>query len=167
MCRDPSLCDVCAFSWNAPGEAIDAYEEAGYDYHRTLELFEAELARKWQEKVAQGRRPRPGALKPPLTVIRIQSHAVGGKDQPEAERKPEQLVMRPEIGAESPLWNDRGHMVWLAQLPLEPELRRRLEDWANRAGESDCDAVTVEGRVLYADLTRQLADRYEVTWDAD
>jgi hypothetical protein len=165
--RNPSLCDVCFLAWDAPGEAIDAYEEAGgHDYHETLEPFEAELARKWQEKVAQGRRLPPGPETSPLTAVHMVCSPDGEKGLPQMGPKSQRLVMRPEIDAESPLWNEQGHMVWL-DLPLGSELRRRLGDWADLACESDDDDVMAEGRALYAELTRQLGDRYEVVWHAD
>jgi hypothetical protein len=59
-CRNPSLCDVCSYWFQMPGDVIDAIHAAGLDEHdRVMQPFEAELCRKWREKVAQGtRRPQ-------------------------------------------------------------------------------------------------------------
>lgn len=65
VCRDPSLCDVCEFFRSLPGDVEDAIDEAGLDYEAVQAAFEAELERKWREKVASGKRPPQGADEAP------------------------------------------------------------------------------------------------------
>ncbi len=33
------------------------------------------------------------------------------------------VVFRAEVGAESPLWDEQGAMIWLDMLPLPPDLQ--------------------------------------------
>jgi hypothetical protein len=77
---------------------------------------------------------------------------------------PRRLVMRPELGAESPIWDEQGVMVWLDSLPLPPELQHRLTKWAEVGWEGDDDAVNAEGRRLYAEVVHALAPT-DVVWD--
>lgn len=57
LCRNPSLCDVCVVLWQIPGDVGDAFLEAGVDVPETVEgPLEAELFRKWREKVELGLR---------------------------------------------------------------------------------------------------------------
>ncbi len=54
-CRNPSLCGVCFVFWNIPGDVEDAFYDAGVDLQGVVkEPLEAELARKWEEKVLRG-----------------------------------------------------------------------------------------------------------------
>ncbi len=79
----------------------------------------------------------------------------------------ERLMMRPEVGAESPLWTVSGDMVGLDGLPLDPALRARLQAWADVAWEQDDPVLYAEGQALLREVARQLADAYEVVWDDD
>ena len=51
-----------------------------------------------------------------------------------------------DYGAESPLWDERGTMVWLDQLPLSEGLRQDLSVWASRADKAQWDEVNEWGR---------------------
>lgn len=77
------------------------------------------------------------------------------------------LMMRAEIGAESPLWTDRGEMVWLEELPLEPVLRRELQEWNDLAWNSPDRVIQARGRTLFDEAARQLGDGYELMWDSE
>ena len=83
----------------------------------------------------------------------------------ECPDRPVVLRMRPEVGAESPLWTARGEMVELHTLPLEPALRRRLEQWAERAWEGNDESDRSVGRQLFEDVTRALGTEFSVVWD--
>jgi hypothetical protein len=57
ICRDPALCDVCFSVWDAPGDVVDAYTDAGLDFVESVERpMEAALAERWREKVERGTR---------------------------------------------------------------------------------------------------------------
>ena len=79
---------------------------------------------------------------------------------------PRRLVMRAEIGAESPFWDEDGVMVWLDSLPLPANLQDALTRWADKGWEGDDDAIAGEGRRLYAEVVERLAGT-EVVWDND
>ena len=71
-CRNPALCDVCEMFWNLPGDVLDAMDEAGVDYERQLENFEAELERKWDEKVRAGtREPQHEGERSPMRYTEV------------------------------------------------------------------------------------------------
>lgn len=57
VCRNRSLCDVCEFLRDLPGEVGDAIDDAGLDYDAVQLALEAELEWKWREKVAARVRP--------------------------------------------------------------------------------------------------------------
>lgn len=80
-----------------------------------------------------------------------------------AER--ERLTMRPEIGAESPLWTVEGEMVWLDTLPLNATLRHQLGSWASEAWERDDHGLRAEGQRLFHEVARQLGPVYEIVFD--
>lgn len=71
VCRNPSLCDVCEFLWNLPGDVEDAIYDSGLDYDAVQLALEAELERKWSEKVASGERAPQGADEAPGIVLEI------------------------------------------------------------------------------------------------
>ena len=79
---------------------------------------------------------------------------------------PRRLVMRAETGAESPFWDEDGAMVWLDTLPLPPDLQDALTRWADQGWEGDDEAVTAEGRRLYAQVVERLVGT-EVVWGND
>jgi hypothetical protein len=77
----------------------------------------------------------------------------------------EMLTFRPELGAESPLWDSRGHMVWLDSLPLPQPLQAHLAAWAAEASDLD-DGLSREGRRLFQQLGHYLrSPLYGVRWD--
>jgi len=77
------------------------------------------------------------------------------------------LVMRAEIGAESPLWDEEGDMVSLASLPLGSELQDALTKWADVGWEDPNQADTkAEGRRLYERVVDALGATL-VLWDND
>ncbi len=76
------------------------------------------------------------------------------------------LVMRAEIGPESPLWDERGVMVWLDSLPLPRELQDALASWAEVGWEGDDERSDEEGRRLYLQVVEALKP-VEVVWDND
>lgn len=59
------------------------------------------------------------------------------------------VVMRAEVGAESPLWDERGEMVWLDSLGLPPDLQHALTKWADVAWQGDDEVIDAEGRRLH------------------
>ena len=65
-CRNPSLCTVCSFWFHQPAEVVDVMDEYEPTYDEVMERFEAELVRKWHEKVEAGVRqpqaPSDGSL---------------------------------------------------------------------------------------------------------
>ena len=79
---------------------------------------------------------------------------------------PRRLVMRAEYGAESPLWDEDGAMAWLDSLPLPSELQEALAQWAAKGWEAEDEAVTAEGRRLYARVVGSLGGT-EVVWGND
>lgn len=79
----------------------------------------------------------------------------------------ERLTLRPEVGAESPLWNANGEMVPLEDFPLDATLRERLENWTETAWEQDNARVTEEAEGFRSDLARQLGSGYEVVLNDD
>jgi hypothetical protein len=61
VCRNPSLCDVCAFWYHLDSDVIDAITEVtGWDYDEVMAPFEKVFIDRWQERVREGRR-RPQA----------------------------------------------------------------------------------------------------------
>ena len=78
---------------------------------------------------------------------------------------PDVLVMRAEVGAESPLWDEKGDLVWLDSLPLSPQLQEELADWADIAWERWDEAVQAQGKRLYGEVARALDGRCLVVWD--
>ncbi len=78
---------------------------------------------------------------------------------------PEQLTIRPEVGAESPLWTADGEMVPLADLPLDPLFREELQHWAASAWERSDAATRHAARRFRDDLARQLGRGYEIILD--
>jgi len=76
------------------------------------------------------------------------------------------LLFRPEAGAESPLWNEQGQMVWLDQLPLPQPLRDHLSAWAFDAFQTDDEeGLAGEGRRLLRQVEAYLPAQYKVIWD--
>ncbi len=71
MCRNPSLCDVCEFLRNLPGDVEDAIYDSGLDYNAVQLVLEAELERKWREKVAIGTLAPQGADEAPGLFLEI------------------------------------------------------------------------------------------------
>jgi hypothetical protein len=59
--RDPALCAVCFFWWDAPAELIDAMAAEGIDYYSVMRPFESELARQFTTKLRSGARSLPSA----------------------------------------------------------------------------------------------------------
>lgn len=160
VCRDPALCDVCALLWSAPRDAAHAFIEAGFDYDRSMRAVEAELERKWREKVERGlRAPADDQEQPPPYLFEEwrQRRPVGRR----------QLWMRSEIGAESPFWDHNGHMVSLESLPLPALLRQSLERWTATAWESEDGDVRAEGLRLLEEVVGQLRATFRVVWDDD
>ncbi len=80
---------------------------------------------------------------------------------------PERLTMRPEIGAESPLWNVDGDMMSLDEFPLDPSLRTAIEQWAETAWERDDAGVREEAQRFRTELARQLGGGYDVVLEED
>ena len=78
---------------------------------------------------------------------------------------PDVLVMRAEIGAESPLWDAAGDLVWLDSLPLPPQLQEELAEWADIAWERSDPAILREGKRLYGEVVQALRGRCRVVWD--
>ncbi len=74
------------------------------------------------------------------------------------------VLFRAEAGAESPLWDEQGAMVWLDMLPLPPDLHDALARWANVGWEGGDEAVDEEGRRLYLQVVDALRP-IEVVWD--
>jgi len=72
------------------------------------------------------------------------------------------LRMRAEVGAESPLWTERGHMVWLDQLPISQDLRDALGHWAEQVFLGDVAPWQSKGEALHARLVGELGPGYEV-----
>lgn len=57
VCRKPALCDVCFSMWDAPGDVVDAFYEAGIDFVEVIEEpLEAAFTERWRSKVARGMR---------------------------------------------------------------------------------------------------------------
>jgi hypothetical protein len=57
QCRNPSLCGVCFTLWDASGDVVDAFYEAGVDLNAVVEApMEAALFKNWREKVELGLR---------------------------------------------------------------------------------------------------------------
>jgi hypothetical protein len=71
VCRNPSLCDVCEFLRDLPGDVEDAIDDADLDYDAVQLALEAELERKWREKVASGKRAPQGADEAPGLSLEI------------------------------------------------------------------------------------------------
>lgn len=65
------MCDVCEFLRNLPGDVEDAIYEAGLEYDAVQLALEAELERKWREKVACGQRAPQGADEAPGLALEI------------------------------------------------------------------------------------------------
>jgi hypothetical protein len=113
--------------------------------------------------------------RPALTVehqsrqIRTFSNCVRGHHVPmqaDAAPDPIRLFFRAEDGAESPICNERGHMVWLEQLPLPEPLRAHLSAWAFDAFQTDDDGgLAGEGRRLFRQAETYLRAGYTLTWD--
>jgi len=80
---------------------------------------------------------------------------------------PERLTMRPEVGAESPLWNVDGDMMSLDEFPLDPPLREAIEQWAEAAWERDDAGVMEEAQRFRTELARQLGGGFEIGLDED
>jgi hypothetical protein len=74
------------------------------------------------------------------------------------------LLFRAEVGAESPLWDERGAMVSLDVLALPRDLRDALATWANVGWERGGEAGHEEGRRLYVQVADALVP-IEVIWD--
>lgn len=72
------------------------------------------------------------------------------------------LRMRAAVGAESPLWTERGEMVWLDELPISEELQQALGRWAERVLLQPMDQWEAEGDALHARLLGELGPDYEV-----
>jgi hypothetical protein len=78
---------------------------------------------------------------------------------------PVELVFRPGIGAESPIWDNAGAMVWLDQLPLPVPLQAHLAAWAFSATTVDDDnGLSGEARRLYRQVESYLGDHYQIRW---
>ena len=75
------------------------------------------------------------------------------------------LTMRAEVGAESPLWTERGHMVWLDQLPISEDLQHALGRWAEQVLLTAPEPWQAEGDALYAQVVAELGPGYEVVLD--
>jgi hypothetical protein len=89
------------------------------------------------------------------------------------------LKMFADYGAESPLWDDRGRMIQLDQLPLSDDLRRELAAWARRADWAEWDALNAyaigqsheidpdvrsDGMTLWLRTQEELGPGYLVEW---
>ena len=75
------------------------------------------------------------------------------------------LLFRPEMGAESPLWEPTGSMVGLATLGLSDALAAECEAWARDAADDDTPELVRKGFELFNRLRVLLDPRYNVTWD--
>ena len=77
----------------------------------------------------------------------------------------------PDVGAEHPLWDEDGHLLDLAELPLTDELRRLLEHWSDVAawpqdlGADDLKHVVEFGRELWQRTSEELGVAFDVRWN--
>lgn len=77
----------------------------------------------------------------------------------------QELCMYADWGAESPIWDQHGDMVWLDSLPIDAELRQSLESWAAKYDEMwDEDDWNEEGKRLCTAVGESLGDAYVITW---
>jgi len=78
----------------------------------------------------------------------------------------------PDTGAEHPLWDERGGLLELEELPLSDDLKADLEDWASRASwpgdyldRPDLLRELVrQGHDLFRRTVEELGPGYEVAW---
>lgn len=75
------------------------------------------------------------------------------------------LLFRPEVGAESPLWEPSGSMVWLHTLGVPPSLVAECEAWAREAADDDTPELTRKGVELFNRLGELLGNRYRIAWE--
>jgi hypothetical protein len=79
------------------------------------------------------------------------------------------LKMFYEEGAESPLWDQRGTMICLDELPLSDDLRSDLSEWAKRAdsarySEREDESISHQGLALCQRTQRELGSTWRVDW---
>jgi hypothetical protein len=82
------------------------------------------------------------------------------------------LRMFYDEAAESPLWDERGTMTGLDQLPLSDDLRSELSEWAKRAGLAqwnyvEDDSIRDQGLALCERTRREHGSRYRLNWRHD
>ena len=75
------------------------------------------------------------------------------------------IYLRPEIGAESPLWTEHGLMIWLESMPITPRLRTRLENIARYAYNAESDEETADMIGAVTELREQLGPSVEIYLD--
>ena len=75
------------------------------------------------------------------------------------------LLFRPEVGAESPLWDASGFMVWLEAVGIPVALADECEAWARQAVDDDTPELTRKGFELFNRLRELLGDRYLIAWE--
>ena len=88
-------------------------------------------------------------------------------DDPRTRGTRRRLLMRSEVGAESPVWSTNGGPVMLEDLHLSANLRESLEGWALVAWESDDSDLRAEGLRLLEQVSIELGPSIEVVWDDD
>jgi hypothetical protein len=80
------------------------------------------------------------------------------------------VLMRAEIGAETPFWTCHGTLVNEDALPLSEGLRQRLRSWVDALYEADDDTPAArrwdeEGLTLYEEVCQEIGTRCDVFYD--
>ncbi|MCW2541949.1 MAG: hypothetical protein JWN95_3674 [Frankiales bacterium] len=78
----------------------------------------------------------------------------------------EVLIFRPEIGAESPLWDSTGSMVCLDSVGIPRALQEHLRSWAFNATMGDDESgLSNEGMRLLRQVEFYTSTAYSLRWD--
>lgn len=80
------------------------------------------------------------------------------------------ILMRAEIGAETPFWTCYGTLLDDDDVPLSDSLRRRLRSWADALYEAEEGTPAArrwdaEGLTLYEEVRQEVGSRYDVFYD--
>jgi len=89
-------------------------------------------------------------------------------------RPPREIIMRAELGSDSPFWTTSGRYVDLENLPITACLKQQLRDWTQElerlGGDDDSPAGRLSwievGRSLHGAVAEELGPEFDLVLDA-